>query len=148
MRNLRNKGQLMILTVLILGGIIISAAGLIGYLMINNLRQATDIESSVKAIYAADAGREWEMWRVLTPNNFNQINQNCPVFHNQAGFTIGIGVLADATTSFQIISAGTAGKDTRAWSGGPYDMNENSPTSTLSNYVIPPISNMLKSTCP
>jgi len=54
----RKGGQTMILTVLLLSGAILSATAISAMLVLFQLRQASDIESSAQAIFAADAGIE------------------------------------------------------------------------------------------
>lgn len=135
----------MILTVLVLGGIIISAATLISYLIVNNLKQATDIGSSARAVFASDAGREWELWKALKLGELpNDPTHGCPKFTNGASFTAGIGILSpDSTSTLQIISAGVVGKNTRAWiwiNG----MNANTPTSS---YPLASDNQYIKTTC-
>lgn len=49
----------MLLAVLALGGAILGATTIAGLLMLYQIRAATDIESSAKAVFAADAGVEW-----------------------------------------------------------------------------------------
>jgi len=49
----------MLLTVLALGGTILGATTIAGVLMIYQIRQATDLQQSNKAIFAADAAIEW-----------------------------------------------------------------------------------------
>lgn len=58
----RRNGQVMILTVLALGGAILGATTIAGILMLYQIRQATDLTNSGKAIYAADAGLEWTLY--------------------------------------------------------------------------------------
>ncbi len=55
----------MILTVLIISGTILGATTIAGILMLNQIRQATNVGHSLQAIFAADAGLEWELY-----NNF------------------------------------------------------------------------------
>ncbi|MBI2035130.1 MAG: hypothetical protein HYT12_00400 [Candidatus Liptonbacteria bacterium] len=51
-------GQLMIVTVLILGGVILTASVIAGFLTAGNIRQTTLANDSAKTIFAADAGLE------------------------------------------------------------------------------------------
>lgn len=53
-----NKGQVMILSVLLISSAVLAAASLAGLLILFQLRQATDAESSAKAVFAADSGIE------------------------------------------------------------------------------------------
>ena len=55
----------MILTVLIISGTILGATTIAGILMVNQIRQATNAQHSLQALFAADAGLEWELY-----NNF------------------------------------------------------------------------------
>lgn len=63
----------MILTVLSLGGTMLGATTIAGLLMLYQLRQATDMASSAKAIFAADAGIEWGIYCLL-----NSDEVRCP----------------------------------------------------------------------
>ncbi len=56
----------MILTVLALGGTILGATTVAGLLMLYQIRQATDLANSAKAIFAADAGLEWALYQFFT----------------------------------------------------------------------------------
>ena len=58
-------GQVMILTVLALGGTILGATTIAGLLMLYQLRQTSDLASSAKAITAADAGIEWSFYNLF-----------------------------------------------------------------------------------
>jgi hypothetical protein len=87
-----NQGQIMLLTVLILGGVIISAASLLGFLVIYKIRQITDLGNSAKAVFAADAGIEWELLRALKPG---QRYRSCPNFSNGAGFQSNVKILEE-----------------------------------------------------
>ncbi len=52
------SGQAMLLTVIALGGTLLGATTIAGLLMLYQIRQATDLKDSNKAIFAADAGIE------------------------------------------------------------------------------------------
>ena len=56
----------MILTVLALGGTILGATAIAGTLMLYQLRQAKDTESSTEAIYNSDAGMECGLYQFFT----------------------------------------------------------------------------------
>lgn len=103
------SGQIMILTVLALGGAILGATTIAGILMLYQIRQTTDLASSGKAIYAADAGIEWTLYNWYC--GLDTINKvPCPassiVFTNNATATI---------ERFCFDSAGNP------WSDGPCD---------------------------
>lgn len=51
-------GQIMILAVLALGGTVLAATTIAGFLMVYQIRQSTDLSHSAEAILAADAGAE------------------------------------------------------------------------------------------
>lgn len=55
----------MLVTVLVLGGAIIGASLIAGFLMTRNIRQSTLAEDSAKAIFAADAGLERVLYECL-----------------------------------------------------------------------------------
>jgi len=58
----RRRGQVMVLTVLAIGGAILGASIIAGLLTVYQIRQTTDFANSGKAIYAADAGLEFELY--------------------------------------------------------------------------------------
>ena len=60
-----SRGQAMLITILALGGTILGATTIAGVLMIYQIRQATDLKLSSKAIFAADAAIEWANYQML-----------------------------------------------------------------------------------
>lgn len=56
-------GQVMITTILALGGVLMGATAIAGLLMIYQIRQATDLANSTKAIFAADTGVDWGLYQ-------------------------------------------------------------------------------------
>ena len=78
----RNNGQVMLLTVLILGSVILSASTIAGYLMTLKIRASSDITNSAKAIFTADTGVEWELYKQFKDSNYPK-----PSFSNNADFT-------------------------------------------------------------
>ncbi|OGM94256.1 hypothetical protein A2610_03060 [Candidatus Wolfebacteria bacterium RIFOXYD1_FULL_48_65] len=56
------RGQAMILTVLVLSSIVLSLSSIGGYLMLVRLRISSDIGNTMRAIYIADAGLECEAY--------------------------------------------------------------------------------------
>jgi hypothetical protein len=56
------NGQAMLLTTLALGGAILGATTIAGFLLLNQLRATTDSEHSAVAIFAADAGVNWALF--------------------------------------------------------------------------------------
>lgn len=73
-------GQVIVLTVMILGGTLLGAASIAGLLMLYQIRQATDLGNSGKAIFAADAGIEWALYEHFHPGNnmLFQANRGTP----------------------------------------------------------------------
>lgn len=58
------KGQVMLLTVLIVSGTILGATTIAGLLMLYQLRQATQFSQSLQAFFAADSGLEWKLYQL------------------------------------------------------------------------------------
>ena len=58
-------GQVMILSVMMLGGILLSSATVAGLLMLYQIKASNDVVNSAKAVFAADAGLESVTWCVL-----------------------------------------------------------------------------------
>jgi len=81
-KNLKLKGQVMLLTVLILGGSILGASTIAGYLMLLKIRGASDITNSTKAIFAADTGIEWELYKQFKDSGYPK-----PSLSNNTNFT-------------------------------------------------------------
>lgn len=82
---LRNNysGQAMIIAILSLGGAILGATALAGFLMLYTIRNTTDSENSAKAIFAADSGVDWAIY-----SNINPPASPVPVFGNGAVLTV------------------------------------------------------------
>ena len=78
----RLRGQVMLLTVLILGGSILGASTIAGYLMLLKIRGASDITNSTKAIFAADTGIEWELYKQFKDSGYPK-----PSLSNGTDFT-------------------------------------------------------------
>ena len=76
-----SAGQVMLVTVMALSGMILGATTIAGLLMIYQLRQSTDLVNSTKAIYAADAGIEYELYRIYQDSNYV-----APILSNGASF--------------------------------------------------------------
>jgi len=56
------SGQAMLLAILALGGAILGATTIAGFLMLYQIRATTDSENSAKAVFAADSGVEWALF--------------------------------------------------------------------------------------
>lgn len=114
----KKSGQAMILAVLALGGTMLGATAIAGFLMLYQIRQATDFQSSAKALFAADAGTEWALHSYFTPpagsiptfSNGGTVQVTC---YDGTGVTV---VSCDATSSaVEAISKGNAGDTKRAF---------------------------------
>jgi len=57
------KGQVMLLTVLIISGAVLGATTIAGLLMVHQIRQTTNVIDSLQAVYAADTGLEWKLYQ-------------------------------------------------------------------------------------
>lgn len=72
----------MLLTTVVIGGLLLTASAIAGLLMLYQLRQTTDVTNSTKAIFAADTGIEYELYRMFKENP----NYLKPAMTNGAGF--------------------------------------------------------------
>jgi hypothetical protein len=57
----------MILAVLALGGTMLGATAIAGFLTLYQIRQATDFAASAQSLFAADAGTEWALYTFFHP---------------------------------------------------------------------------------
>ncbi|KKT43660.1 MAG: hypothetical protein UW32_C0001G0252 [Candidatus Wolfebacteria bacterium GW2011_GWE2_44_13] len=103
------RGQAMILTVLVLSSIVLSLSAIGGYLMMVRLRVSTDIGNTMRAIYIADAGLGCEAY-----NHFK--NADAPGFcapgTERNTFTFD-GTVADAPSFYHETETISAGVDSR-----------------------------------
>lgn len=77
------KGQVMILSILAIGGTILGATTIAGLLMVYQLRSTSDVANSAKAIFAADTGIDWMLYQFSKPSSTDP----APAFSNGASFT-------------------------------------------------------------
>ncbi len=75
----KNSGQVLLMSIMVLGAIFLSATAVAGFLMAFQLRQANDVVNSARAFFAADAQLELETYNffiedlsgpLLAPINF------------------------------------------------------------------------------
>lgn len=66
----------MLITVLAISGTILGATTIAGLLTLYQIRQSTDIVNSTKAIFAADSGLEWRLYKFFKGDE--QVCMNCP----------------------------------------------------------------------
>ena len=124
----QRSGQVMIMTTLAIGGTILGAATIAGLLVVYQIRATTDLADSAKAIFAADAGIEWQLYNyfrdtaimpdpllepVFTPSLSNiQLNVDC--FDDSGAKIDDCGTLGNSSAT-AIKSVGTYGNSSRAF---------------------------------
>lgn len=110
--NSSQKGQVLLLSVLVLSGIIVSVSFFVGYLTVQRLKQAIISVDSAQAFYLSDAGIEYELYRRnLEKGDFNS---PCPDFNGKlpanSGFRTSVTVNGDynkdASVGLEIKSMG------------------------------------------
>lgn len=121
----KSAGQVMILTVLALGGTILGATTIAGLLMLYQLRQSTDMANSARAIFAADAGIEQSFYNLFCGPLDNPAKTPCPAsainFTNGESVKVtcydgnGSEVLCTDSAVRHIRSVGSGGTATRAF---------------------------------
>jgi hypothetical protein len=105
--NSKNKGQVMLLSALLIGGSILAATSVAGYLMLLQIRQSTNIANSAKAITAASTGIDWALYQ-------NKIGNNS---YPPEELDLGNGSRVRITKDGSVISSvGNAGDSYRAFS--------------------------------
>lgn len=118
--NSRQKGQTMLLTVMLLSSAILGATSLAALLVLFQLRQATDAKASTQAIFAADSGIECVLFeKILSvkpgappPDYTNcSIAPDKKVLSNGSFYTITVDTAGGNTV---IKSIGVSGRTTRA----------------------------------
>ena len=114
-----NGGQVMLLTVLTLGGTILSATTIAGLLMLYQIRQTSDLANSGRAIFAADAGVEWGLYQFIKREG--QTVTDLPVFSNDSSVVVVCGdaagdtVPCNSTSTLSIRAVGTSRNAARAF---------------------------------
>ena len=101
------KGQVLLLTTLTIGGVLLGATAIAGFLMVYQIKQTADLANSGKAIFAADTGIEWGLYQFFKPGS----SRAAPAFSNGATFTATCSPVADCKDigTTQILSAGRSG---------------------------------------
>ncbi len=90
----------MLVTVLALSGTLLSATAIAGYLMLNQIRQTTDVVNSTKAVFAADSGLEWRLFKFFKADD--QKCLECPDGAQCPAPELGNGATYQATCVSQI----------------------------------------------
>ena len=107
-----NSGQVMIMVIIMMGGILLSATAITGILMVYQIRQANDAESSAQAFFAADAALEWQL------TSFNKSYPYPLVFTNGVTATSSFDILPDplnvSSSIIDFTSQGFSGNTVRA----------------------------------
>lgn len=80
------KGQVMLISVLTLGAVMLGATAVSGLLVVYQIRMSSDAAGSAKAIFASDAGIDWGLYQFLKPASATPDKQ--PVFSNGAEFDV------------------------------------------------------------
>lgn len=109
MKHSPRSGQMMLLTTLALGSMMLGVTTIAGLLMIFQLRQTTNFADSAKAIFAADAGIEWSLYNFSCqgdPDAKPCIPSSTLSFSNGAK----VSVSNDGLTMKSIGSAGSASR--------------------------------------
>ena len=75
------KAQILLNSVLVIGALILMSTALAGIVIRYQIRSATDIAGSTKAIFAADTGVEWELYKIFKDSSYPK-----PVLTNGADF--------------------------------------------------------------
>ncbi len=109
-----NNGQVMLLTVVILGGIMLGATTIAGLLMLYQIRQSTDIANSTKAIFAADAGIELSLYQWFKSPGGGYIIPTFEEFRDTDGSILAT-FYTTSTGPNTIKSVGQAGNSFRAF---------------------------------
>ncbi len=102
------KGQVMVLSVMMLGGLVLSVTAIAGLLLVYQIRQANDAVNSAKAIFAADAGIEWQIYDFYNPD------ANLPELQFSNGASATVNFQQDPSGELIIRSMGFAGNVVRA----------------------------------
>ena len=102
----------MLLTVLIVSGTILGATTIAGLLMLYQIRQSTDFGRSLQAIFAADTGLEWQLYRKFAETDAGKEYPQ-PTFSPEAAADFAVTV-----SSTSIESVGCSGAVAEDAAGG------------------------------
>lgn len=108
------NGQALILTVMVLGSVMIGTTVIAGMLIKNQLRQSVGVIESNQALFAADAGLEWEMYRFFVNNSAPQPTIMLPGVSFQTCSPVGT-VCPPPFATATIRSIGSSGQSSRAF---------------------------------
>lgn len=91
----------MLITVLAMSGTLLGATAIAGYLMLNQIRQTTDVINSTKAIFAADSGLEWRLYKFFKVDG--QKCLECPDGGQCPAPDMTNGAIFQATCTSQVV---------------------------------------------
>jgi len=107
----KNKGQAMILTVVLLSGAVLASTSLVALIVLYQLRQATDVSGSTQAIFAADSGLEWAYYNETRDPGSRLPYPHTLILSNGASVT----VTKDPSDPLPLKSVGQKGRSARAF---------------------------------
>lgn len=107
------RGQLMLITVLILGGTILGASAIAGLITTYRIRQSSDAKDSAIAIFAADAGLERAFYRCFkqVPANCSDFDSSSDQLSNGSSYSVTYATVGSVS---EIRSVGYRGRVSRA----------------------------------
>ncbi len=110
------KGQVMLLSVLLISGSILVFSTIAGYLMLLRIKGGSFSVDSAKAVFAADSGIECELYRynLANPQNPKSLNCNGLIFDDNR-VKIESLIVYDNNIPLYIKSIGLAGDSKRAF---------------------------------
>lgn len=74
LKNKKRKGQVMLLSIILIGGSLLTSGAVAGLLTIYQLKQSNNVVDSTKAFFAADAMLEWKTYDYVKTTNTPQPN--------------------------------------------------------------------------
>ena len=107
----RRQGQLMLISVFILGSVILGTTMIAGLIMTYRLRQVADVKDSARAIFAADAGLERALFQCF---KLGIPTTTCANFSGSLTNGASYTVIYNGGTPQEIRSLGAAGRASRA----------------------------------
>lgn len=109
----------MLLTTLVLSGTLLAATTLAGLLMVYQIRQSSNANQSAEAIFAADAGIEYELYRFYVgQENSSACNEAAPgTLENGAEITTEVERVnnEDGEPEVVVRATGVSGRSARAF---------------------------------
>lgn len=119
-KNNSKDGQIMLMSVLTIGAVMLGATAIAGFLVLYQIRMSTNASDSAKAIFAADAGIEWGIYSFTNPTS----TPPSASFTNGASFSVickdasGNTVQCTNASTSLIRSSGYYGSITRVFELG------------------------------